>query len=232
MKLYTYFRSSAAYRVRIALALKQLAYDSVPVHLLRHGGEQNQPGYRAINPAGLIPILQLDKVGNADSAGNLDNAVVGDPVTLTQSLAILEYLDEVYPASPLLPPDPLGRARVRAMALLIACDIHPLNNTRVLRYLLHDMGVTDAAKQAWYAHWVHEGLAALEAQLSAAPSTGRFCFGDTPTIADCCLVPQVFNARRFGLDLTAYPIIEQIDAACAALPAFIAAHPANQPDAE
>lgn len=219
MKLYTYFRSSAVYRVRIALALKQLAYASVPVHLLRGGGEQHQPGYRAINPAGLIPSLELE--GQQDGGA-----------TLTQSLAILEYLDEVYPATPLLPADPLGRARVRALALLIACDIHPLNNTRVLRYLIHDMGVTDAAKQAWYAHWVHQGLTALETQLAASTATGRFCHGDTPTIADCCLVPQVFNARRFNVDLAAYPTIVRIDAACSALPAFADAHPERQPDAE
>ena len=213
MRLYTYFRSSAAYRVRIALGLKGLAYEAVPVHLLRHGGEQRQAPYLAINPAGLVPALDDDGL-------------------LTQSMAIIEYLDETHPQVPLLPADARGRARVRALAQMVACDIHPIGNLRVLRYLAHTLGVADDARQAWSQHWIAEGFAAIEALLASSPDTGRFCHGDTPTLADCCLVPQVFNARRFGVDLTAYPTIAAIDAACAALDAFAAAHPANQADAD
>ncbi|MBC7685492.1 MAG: maleylacetoacetate isomerase [Bdellovibrionales bacterium] len=214
MKLYDYFRSSAAYRVRIGLNLKGLAYESLSVHLLRGGGEQLQPAYRAVNPSALVPALQDGEV------------------TITQSLAILEYLDEIHPPMPLMPRDALGRARVRSLALAIACDIHPLNNLRVLRYLVKQAGVTEEAKNAWYVHWVEEGFAALEAQLSASADTGRFCHGDTPTIADCVLVPQVFNAVRFNIDMAAYPTIARIDAACRELPAFESAHPSRQPDAE
>ncbi|QYF92343.1 maleylacetoacetate isomerase [Massilia sp. PAMC28688] len=214
MKLYDYFRSSAAYRVRIGLNLKGLAYDAVPVHLVRDGGEHLKPEYRAINPSALIPALQD---GGA---------------TITQSLAILEYLDEVHPLVPILPRDALGRARVRSLALAIACDIHPLNNLRVLRYLVKEAGLTEEAKTAWYVHWVREGFAALEAQLAASADTGRFCHGDMPTLADIVLVPQVFNAARFNVDMSAYPTMARIDAACRALPAFEAAHPAKQADAE
>ena len=214
MKLYDYFRSSASYRVRIGLQLKGLAYDAVSVHLVRDGGEQLKPGYRAINPTGLVPVL---KDGDA---------------TITQSMAILEYLDETHAASPLMPANALGRARVRSLALMIACDIHPLNNLRVLRYLVKDAGLTEDAKNAWYVHWVQEGLAALEAHLAASDDTGRFCHGETPTLADCFLVPQVFNAVRFGMDITPYPTIVRIDEACRALPAFQAAHPSQQPGAE
>ena len=214
MKLYDYFRSSAAYRVRIGLYLKGLAYESIPVHLTRGGGEQLQPAYRAVNPGALVPALQD-----------------GDAV-ITQSLAILEYLDESYPTAPLMPRDALGRARVRALALSIACDIHPLDNLRVLRYLVKQGGLSEEAKNAWYAHWVQEGFGALEAMLSGSGDTGRFCHGATPTIADCLLVPQVFNASRFGIDLAPYPTIMRIDAACQAVPAFAAAHPSRQPDAE
>lgn len=214
MKLYDYFRSSAAYRVRIGLRLKGLDYESVPVHLVRDGGEQLTPAYRALNPSALVPALQD-----------------GD-ATVTQSMAILEYLDETHPATPLLPPDALGRARVRSLALMIACDIHPLNNLRVLRYLVKDAAVTEEAKNAWYVHWVQEGFAALEARLAGSTDTGRFCHGDTPTLADCFVVPQVFNAQRFNVDMTPYPTIVRIDAACRELPAFAAAHPAQQPDAE
>jgi maleylpyruvate isomerase len=214
MKLYTYFRSSAAYRVRIALNLKGLPYEAVPVHLLRHGGEQQTADYRAINPSGLVPALRED----------------GE--TLTQSIAIIEYLEETHPAVPLLPPDPLGRARVRELAQVIACDIHPLNNLRVLRYLVRTLGVSDEAKNEWYRHWVIEGFAALEAHLARSAGTGAFCHGDAPTLADCVLVPQVFNAQRFGIDLAAYPNIARIDASCASLPAFAAAHPSQQADAE
>lgn len=214
MKLYDYFRSSAAYRVRIGLKLKGLAYESVPVHLLKDGGEQLKAGYRAINPSALVPALQ-------DSGA-----------TITQSLAILEYLDEVHPLAPLMPRDALGRARVRSLALTIACDIHPVNNLRVLRYLVKEAGLSEEAKTAWYVHWVQEGFAALEALLANSADTGRFCHGDSPTIADCCLVPQVFNASRFNIDMAPYPTIAAIDAACRELPAFIAAHPSQQPDAE
>ncbi len=214
MKLYDYFRSSAAYRVRIGLHLKGLTYESIPVHLVRDGGEQLKPEYRAINPSALVPALQ------------------DQGATITQSLAILEYLDEAHPLMPLMPKDALGRARVRSLALAIACDIHPLNNLRVLRYLVKEAGLTEEAKTAWYVHWVREGFAALEAQLAASPDTGRFCHGDTPTIADIVLVPQVFNASRFNIDMSAYPTIARIDETCRALPAFEAAHPSKQPDAE
>ena len=214
MKLYDYFRSSAAYRVRIGLHLKGLEYESIPVHLLRGGGEQLKPEYRAVNPSALVPVL---RDGEA---------------TITQSLAILEYLDEIHPVMPLMPRDALGRARVRSLALAIACDIHPINNLRVLRYLVKQAGLSEEAKNAWYMHWVQEGFAALEAQLSASGDTGRFCHGDTPTIADCVLVPQVFNAARFNIDMRVYPTIARIDAACCALPAFEAAHPSRQPDSE
>jgi maleylacetoacetate isomerase len=214
MKLYTYFRSSAAYRVRIALNLKGLPYEAVPVHLLKGGGDQLSDNYRKINPSKLVPALQ-------DERG-----------TLTQSLAILEYLEDTHPDVPLMPADPLGRARVRELAQIIACDIHPLNNLRVLRYLVHEMGVSEEAKTQWYKHWVTDGLAALEAHLARDPGTADFCHGETPTLADCCLVPQVFNAQRFDIDLAPYPNIARINANCVQLPAFQHAHPSQQPDAE
>ena len=228
MRLYTYFRSSAAYRVRIALALKGLPYEAVPVHLLHDGGEQLQAPYRAINPAGLVPALEIP---------------APEGTILTQSLAIMEYLDEIHPQAPLLPADPPGRARVRALAQLIACDIHPLGNLRVLKYLSRTLNLSEEARLAWSQHWIMEGFAALEALLTgpagaagatsaaSAATLGSFCHGDSPGIADCCLVPQVFNARRFKVDLTPYPAIVAIDAACAAIPAFIAAHPSRQADA-
>lgn len=214
MQLYSYFRSSAAYRVRIALNLKGLSYDYVPVHLLKDGGQQLASEYTALNPSALVPTL-----------------VDGDAV-LGQSLAIIEYLDETHPLPPLLPADPLGRARVRAISQNIACDIHPLNNLRVLKYLKHQMGVSEEAKNAWYTHWVEQGLASLEQMLATSASTGAFCHGDTPTMADLCLVPQVANARRFECDMTAMPTILRIDAACRELPAFDLAAPGKQPDAE
>jgi maleylpyruvate isomerase len=214
MHLYTYFRSSAAYRVRIALNLKALPYEAIPLHLLKNGGEQLQPAYRAINPSGLVPALDHD------------GAII------TQSLAMLEYLEEVYPQPALLPTDPAGRARVRVLAQTVACDIHPIGNLRVLKYLTGTLGVSDEAKLEWSRHWIREGFAALETMLATSKDTGSFCHGDRPTIADCCLVPQVSNAVRFGVDLTPYPTIVAIDAACAELPAFIAAHPSRQPDAE
>ncbi|MFP6759925.1 MAG: maleylacetoacetate isomerase [Alphaproteobacteria bacterium] len=214
MKLYGYFRSSAAYRVRIALNLKGLAYDSAAVHLVRGGGEQFCAEFLALNPQGLVPAFE-------------DGGAV-----LTQSLAILEYLEETHPEPALLPDDPVERARVRALALAIACDIHPLNNLRVLSYVSGTLGQGDEARAAWYRHWVETGLAAVEALVAGHPMTGTFCHGDTPSHADLCLVPQIANARRFDCDLTPCPELVRIDAACAALAAFIDAAPQNQPDAE
>ena len=217
LQLYSYFRSSAAYRLRIALHLKGLAFDTVPVHLLKGGGEQLQSAYRAINPAALVPALNID----ADNDGT----------TLTQSLAIMEYLDETHPQPPLLPADALGRARVRALALTVACDIHPLNNLRVLTYLSGELQASGDARNAWARHWMALGFATLEQHLAHDAATGLCCHGDTPTLADCCVVPQVFNARRFELDLAPYPTLVRIAEHCEALLVFIAAHPAQQPDA-
>lgn len=214
MKLYTYFRSSAAYRVRIALNLKGLDYEAVPVHLLLEGGRHLMDDYLAVNPSALVPALQD-----------------GD-LTLTQSMAIIEYLEEVYPQAALLPQDAIGRARVRELAQIVACDIHPVNNLRVLKYLVKHLGQSEQAKTDWYRHWVIEGLRSLEAHLARNPGTGSFCHGDTPTMADCFLVPQVFNAKRFDIDVEAYPTIARINDLCADLPAFKAAHPSHQPDAE
>jgi maleylpyruvate isomerase len=214
MKLYTYFRSSAAYRVRIALNLKGLAYDAIPVHLLRGGGEQLQDEYTRINPSGLVPTFQ------------------DDYITLTQSMAILEYIEDEHPDVPLLPKDAMGRARVREIAQIVACDIHPVNNLRVLRYLVDDLGLSDDVKKQWYRHWLVGGLEILEKHLARDPSAGPLCHGYLPTIADCCLVPQVFNAQRHGVDVSVYPNIARINAACVEIPAFVAAHPVNQPDAE
>ena len=207
MRLYTYFRSSAAYRVRIALNLKGVAYEAVPVNLLK--GEQRQEGYRAVNSQQRLPSL--------DTGG----------ATLIQSPAILEYLDEVYPEPPLLPVGATNRARVRAVASLIACDIHPLNNSGVLAYLKTRLGHDQAAADEWYAHWVREGFDAVEALIEPGP----YAFGSRVTLADVYLVPQVFNARRFNVPLDAYPKIAAVDEACAALTAFQDAAPANQPDA-
>jgi maleylacetoacetate isomerase len=214
MKLHNYFRSSASYRVRIALHLKGLSYDYLPVHLRRNGGEQFAPEFRALNPQELVPVLETGEH------------------RLTQSLAIIEYLDETHPDPPLLPQAPLERARVRALALGIACELHPLNNLRVLDYLDRELGVSSQTKTAWYQHWVAVGLGALEAQLAGHPRTGRFCHGDHPTLADCCLVPQLYNARRFNCDLTAYPTLRAIELNCNALAPFRDAAPECQPDAE
>ncbi len=214
MQLYSYFRSSAAYRVRIALNLKGLSYETVPVHLLKDGGQQLLDTYTALNPNALVPTL-----------------VDGD-VVLHQSMAIVEYLDELHPEPALLPADLAGRAHVRALAQTIACDIHPLNNLRVLKYLKRTLEVSEEAKNAWYLHWVEVGLQALETMLAQSPRTGRYCHGDTPGLADICLVPQVANARRFQCDIDAFPTIARIDAACGELPAFAQAAPARQPDAE
>ena len=221
LQLYSYFRSSAAYRLRIALHLKGLAFDTVPVHLLKGGGEQLQSAYRAVNPAALVPALQIDA----------ENDGTSDGTTLTQSLAIMEYLDETHPQPPLLPADALGRARVRALALTVACDIHPLNNLRVLTYLLGELQASGDARNAWARHWMALGFATLEQHLANDAATGLCCHGDTPTLADCCVVPQVFNARRFELDLAPFPTLVRIAEHCETLPAFIAAHPAQQPDA-
>lgn len=218
MRLYTYFRSSAAFRVRIALHLKGLAFEAVPVHLLRGGGEQHDAAYRAKSPLGNVPALE--------------DEVEGVHFTVTQSLAIIEYLDEVHPLPPLLPADAMGRARVRALAQTIACDIHPLNNLRVLRYLQSVLCVDQVARDAWYRHWVEQGMAGFEALLRDSPDTGVFCHGDTPTLADCCLLPQVFNARRLGCDLTAMPVLCGIATRCESLPAFRQAMPGAQADAE
>lgn len=212
--LYTYWRSSAAYRVRIGLGLKQLAWSAQPVHLLRDGGQQRAAGYAALNPQQLVPTL-----------------VHGDTV-LTQSMAILEYLNEVFvDGPPLLPADAPGRARVRAMAQLLACDVHPLGNLRVMQYLGDELGVDEAARLRWTTHWMAQGFAALQAQLAGSAQSGRFCHGDVPGLADCCLVPQLYNARRFKLDLAPYPDLLRIEQACLALPAFAAAAPEAQADA-
>jgi maleylacetoacetate isomerase len=213
MKLYGFFRSSAAFRVRIALNLKGLPYETVAIHLRRN--EQANPQYRALNPQGLVPTLEDD-----------------DGRRLIQSLAIIEYLDEVHPTSPLLPPGAADRARVRALAAIVACDIHPINNLRVLRYLAHTLGHDEAAIGAWYNHWIGAGFAALEPLLAADRRTGAFCHGDSPGLADVVLVPQVVNAERYRLDMAPYPTIARIYRACMARAPFAAAHPDNQPDRE
>ena len=212
MKLYTYFRSSAAFRVRIALNLKGLAYEPAFVHLAR--GEHRAPGYGALNPQALVPTLE--------DAGKL----------LTQSLAIIEYLDETHPEHPLLPKDAPGRARVRSLALLIACEIHPLNNLRVLQHLKRALGQNEEQVNGWYRHWIADGLARFEADLANAPGAGRYCHGDAPTMADCCLVPQIFNAQRYQCDTVAYPQTMRVFAECMKLDAFDRAQPSKQPDAE
>ncbi|AYC32254.1 maleylacetoacetate isomerase [Pseudomonas cavernae] len=217
LTLYSYWRSSAAYRVRIALNLKGLAYKQVPVHLVRDGGQQHAPEYLKLNPQGLVPLL-------------VDTGNGGAEARIAQSLAILEYLDEVFPVPALLPGDPAQRAQVRALALHIACDIHPLNNLRVLQYLTAELGVADAAKEAWYRHWVETGLAALEQGLARLP--GRLSLGQRPGYLEACLIPQVYNARRFNCDLKPYPRILDVVARCENLDAFRNAAPEQQPDAE
>jgi maleylacetoacetate isomerase len=211
LKLYSYFRSSAAYRVRIALNLKGLSHDTEFVHLIKDGGQHTKPAYRALNPQALLPTLDHD--------GRV----------ITQSLAIIEYLDEIHPKPPLLPGNAELRAKIRAFALAIACDIHPIDNLRVLNYLKSPLGHDQATVDTWYRHWVETGLAACEALLPATPST--YCFGDQPTLADACLIPQMYNARRFKADLSAMPRLVAIDAACNKLPAFAQAVPEAQPDA-
>jgi len=210
MELYNYFRSSASFRVRIALALKGLGYDYKPVHLTKN--EQFNESYASVSASRLVPLLR-------------DGQHV-----LTQSLAIIEYLDETHPEPPLLPQLPHERARVRALALDMACEIHPLNNLRVLRYLVHDLKVSDADKDRWYRHWVETGLEVVERQLAARP--GRYCHGDTPTVADCCLVPQIFNAQRMKCRTDHVPHVMRVFEACMALPAFARSQPSECPDAE
>ncbi len=213
MKLHSFFRSSAAYRVRIALAIKGLAYETVAHHLRK--GEQREPEYRVLNPQALVPTLE--------DAGHV----------FTQSLAIIEYLEEAYPETPrLLPSDPAGRAIVRAMSLAIACDVHPLNNLRVLDYLRSVIGQSQEATDVWYRHWIGEGFAALEELVRQHSRGGGHCFGDAVTMADACLVPQMYNARRFQTDLAPYPTLVAISGSLERLPAFAAARPEAQPDAE
>ena len=214
MKYYGYFRSSAAYRLRIAFGLKGLAPDLVAVHLTKDGGQQKAEAYRAVNPQALVPALLTD-----------------DGAVLTQSPAILEWLEETVPEPPLLPKDPVGRAHVRAFAQVICSDIHPLQNLRVLQYLRKEYGQDQAGVDQWCRKWLGDGLAACEA-LVVRGGEHRFCFGDTPGMADICLVPQLFSADRFGVDLTAMPRLRAVREACEALPAFAAAHPSRQPDSE
>ncbi|MFN3829260.1 MAG: maleylacetoacetate isomerase [Tepidimonas ignava] len=224
MKLYNYFRSGTSFRVRIALNLKGLPYDYIPVHLAK--GEQHSDAYRAISPDGLVPVLDVE--------GQPDHAL------LSQSMAIIEYLDETHPEPPLLPRDPLGRARVRALAQTIACEIHPINNLRILKYLAGPLGLSEAQRTAWYNHWVMEGLRAYErrlqdlaqerARLGLPPS--MYSYGDTPTLADCCLVPQIVNGRRFGLEYEGIPLTMAVFERCMQLDAFQRAHPSRCPDAE
>lgn len=210
--LHGYFRSSAAYRARIALNMKGIAYDQRFYHLRK--GEQYGEAFLKLNPVGLVPVLEID--------GGI----------IAQSLAMIEYLDETHPEPALLPKEPLARARVRALALSIACDIHPINNTRVVGYLEKRLGADQAARDTWSRHWIDTGFRALEQQLAASTDTGRFCHRDRPGLADICLVPQVANAGRVSLDMAPYPTIARIVAACLALPAFQKAQPQNQPDAE
>ena len=217
LTLYSYFRSSASYRVRIALNLKGLAYTVVPVHLVRAGGQQHAPAYAQMNPTQLVPTLVDGE--HADHA-------------LGQSLAILEYLEETHPTPALLPTGAKQRGRVRALAQAIACDIHPLNNLRVLQYLEQELHIDANAKAQWYRHWITQGFTALETMLATSTETGTFCHGHTPTFADCCLVPQLYNARRFDTPLESFPTLLRIEAACLMLPAFIAAQPQAQADAE
>ena len=219
MILYSYFRSSAAYRVRIALALKGLTPELRFVHLTKDGGQQHAPEFRALNPQGRVPFL-VDRLGD------------GTELRLGQSLAIIEYLDETHPQPALLPRDAGGRARVRQIALAIAADIQPLQNLSTTQRLESQLGADQTQRDAWVRHWIGNGLQALETLLAADMATGRFCHGDAPGMADCCLVPQLFAARRFGADLAKFPTLVRIDAACTALPAFAAAAPAAQPDAE
>lgn len=214
IKFYGYFRSSAAYRCRIALNLKGVSYKFIPVHLRRNGGEQKEPEYLAVNPQGLVPALDVD--------GTI----------LTQSLAIIDYLDEVYPVPHLLPREALKRAQVRAFAEIIACDIHPLQNLRVLQYLKQELGQPQDKLDQWCQNWIHKGLSACEALLSRQEHEFDFAFGASPGFADICLMPQLYAAERFGVDVSSMPILKKIQKHCNELPAFINARPENQPDYE
>jgi maleylacetoacetate isomerase len=213
LKLHSYWRSSAAYRVRIALNLKGQPYEIAPVHLLRGGGEQHSPEFQELNPQEFVPVLM--------HGGRI----------LRQSLAIIEYLDETWPEPPLMPTVARDRQRVRAISQMIACDIHPLNNLRVQKYLEEHLEANEADRDRWTRHWISEGFDALEKVLADNPSTGTFCEGDVPTVADCCLVPQVFTAQRFGVQLDPWPNIRRINTACLELEEFDKARPENQPDA-
>jgi maleylacetoacetate isomerase/maleylpyruvate isomerase len=212
VKLYTYFRSSAAFRVRIALNLKGISYEPVFVHLAK--GEHREANYSGVNPQALLPTLELN-----------------DGMRLTQSLAIIEWLDEKHPTPPLIPKDSLARARVRSLSYLIACEIHPLNNLRVLQHLKRALGQSQEQIDQWYRHWIADGLAKLEADLGRG-GTGKFCHGDSPTMGDCCLVPQIFNAKRYNSDLAPYPTTMRVFNECMKLEAFDRAQPSKQPDAE
>jgi maleylpyruvate isomerase len=214
IRLYNYFRSSSSYRVRIALEMKGLPFEYIPIHLLKDGGEQFKPEYLRLNPDAVVPTY-LDAEGNH----------------LTQSLAIIEYLEELHPEPPLLPGSAEDRAYIRALALQIACEIHPVNNLRILSYLTNTLKVSDEQRTAWYVHWVELGFASLEAKLNADGRTGTFCFGDRPTLADICLVPQVFNAERLKVSLDPYPTLRRVTEAARRLDAFEKAEPSRQPDA-
>jgi len=213
IRLYSYWRSSAAYRVRIALNLKGMPFEVLPVHLVRDGGDQHKAPFKDLNPQELVPVL-----------------LHGNRV-LRQSMAIMEYLDETWPTPPLMPATARDRQRVRALAQMIACDMHPLNNLRVLQFFENTWNVPLPEREAWVRHWIDVGFEALEDTLADNPSTGTYCDGETPTMADCCLVPQVYNAERFGVDMSRYPTIRRVTEACLALEAFDAARPENQPDA-
>ncbi len=211
MKLYSYYRSSASYRVRIALNYKKIAYDIIPVHLLNEGGEQFKPEYQIINPNNTVPTL------------------VDGTTRITQSLAAIEYLEATYPSLALLPDNPKAQAEVRSLALTIACDVHPLNNLRILKYLKNELHISEVAKNAWYVHWLQLGFKAIETELQARQSS-QFCYGTALTLADVCLIPQVYNAHRFEVDMTAYPLINEVYQHCLALAPVYQASPEQQPD--
>ncbi|KTC66152.1 glutathione S-transferase (maleylacetoacetate isomerase) (plasmid) [Legionella adelaidensis] len=210
MKLYDYFRSSASYRVRIALNWKNISYETLSIHLINHGGEQHAPDYMQLNPQGLVPTL--------DENGHI----------LSQSLAIIEYLEEISPTPPLLPQNPLAKAQVRSLSLIIASDIHPLNNLRVLNYLREKFNANEEQTREWYHHWLRLGFDALESRLQALPRKNPVCYGNDISLADICLVPQVYNAKRFEFPLENYPLIREINAYCESLPAFVEASPEAQ----
>lgn len=213
LKLYSYWRSSAAYRVRIALQLKQLPHEIIPINLMRDGGDQHRPEFHQVNPQDRIPVL-----------------IHGQRI-ITQSISIMEYLEEYFPDNPIMPSTARERARVRSLAQIIACDIHPLNNLRVLQHLESGLSVPQEERDNWVRKWIGEGFDALEALLGENPSTGEFCEGDNASIADCCLIPQVYNAKRFGVDMSRYPTIMRINDACLETEEFDHARPEKQPDA-